>query len=156
MHLEKTDKRVTHPITADGEYYIARVGRCLEVRCRQTHAVLQVLEPPKEWGNNWLWSSCGFDGTFCVSLDVIRFVKIDSASQDPTGVSENRAPGRTPPPDDPQSARLDHNPREEPDRSLEASAMCQSDAVTNRQDPPGYRGDLARSSSRIHAGVSLM
>jgi hypothetical protein len=66
-----------YPIVADRDYYVVRAGRALEVRSQDTHAVLQVLEPPREWGDDWLWSDCGFDGLRCVPLDCIRFVRND-------------------------------------------------------------------------------
>jgi hypothetical protein len=69
-----SENQLVHRITTERAYYIAQVGRTLEIRARDTNTVLQVLEPPEEWGDDWLWSSCGFDGVRCVALDCICFV----------------------------------------------------------------------------------
>jgi len=71
------EKHNLHRINVDREYYVAQVGRTLEVKDRNTHAVLQVVEPPKEWADNWLWSCCEFDGSRCVAVDRIRLLRIN-------------------------------------------------------------------------------
>jgi hypothetical protein len=160
MYLSKTDNQITHPIIVDRDYYIARVGRCLEVRCKQTHAVLQVLEPPKEWGENWLWSSCGFDGTICVPLDVVRFVKTDAPTPSGTrstafGNSTYR-PVEPPPHVEPgvleraDAEQLGPNRQQHP--LFRSTALSSGDA---RRASRYHGDDAVRSSSRIHAGVSL-
>ena len=72
-----TTDRVVHRLATRREYYVARVGRALEIRCQSTDALIQILEPPAEWGDNWFWSCCRFDGLRCVPLDTIRFIKTD-------------------------------------------------------------------------------
>jgi hypothetical protein len=67
--------RIIHTIASAREYYVMQVGRALEVRARDTHAVLEVVRPPKEWGDDWLWSCCEFDGVQCVSVDHIRLLR---------------------------------------------------------------------------------
>ena len=66
---------IIHAVTTERDYYIAQVGRTLEIRACDTHAVLDIIEPPAEWGNNWLWSCCEFDGARCVAGNVIRLIR---------------------------------------------------------------------------------
>lgn len=157
MNPESTARQITHPITADRDYYIARVGRCLEVRCRQTHAVLQVFEPPREWGNSWLWSSCGFDGTSCVALDFIRFVRTDLPAVS-GGAFGQRVTRRAPPPQYPPRTGSERAGRDDVDHLPPRMPTFRPAIIPGREEPRrplGYR-DEARSSSRIQAGVSLM
>jgi len=84
--------RVVHRLVTRREYYVARVGRALEVRCQSTDALIQTLEPPAEWGDNWFWSCCRFDGLRCVPLDTIRFIKTDLSAL-PGGEPTSPKPG---------------------------------------------------------------
>ena len=70
-----SQERIIHPITTVRAYYVAQVGRSLEVRAQDTHAVLEVVEPPRKWGEDWLWSCCEFDGQRCVSLSQICLLR---------------------------------------------------------------------------------
>jgi hypothetical protein len=81
-----SEKHILHQVNADCACCVAQVGRTLEVRDRETHAVLQVIEPPKEWADNWLWSSCEFDGSTCVSVDCIHLLRTS-----PNGASARAA-----------------------------------------------------------------
>ena len=155
-----TDKHVVHSIAADCEYYIARVGRRLEVRSQHTHVVLQVIEPPAEWADNWLWSSCGFDGLRCVASNWVRLVRTDSAGRSVEEIaSARKAPGF--PPDAPQITH--RSAASEGDASLGQRACAHYDsppsdcspAGTIRETLAGCYGELFRSRSIIHAGVSL-
>jgi len=99
---------VVHRIAADRDYYLVQVGRALEVRARDTHAVLQVLEPPREWGDDWLWSSCGFDGLRCVPCDEVRFLRASPRSgkhaRNAVRTSQNTPDSARPEPDRGQPA----------------------------------------------------
>ena len=161
MHLSKTDNQITYPILVDRDYYIARVGRCLEVRCKQTHAVLQVLEPPREWGENWLWSSCGFDGTICVPLDVVRFIRNDSltAFRRPSDTAASRPARPAPASAEIEPGAIGRIESEHPGQGRQQHRAMRSAThsdTTFRLGTCHYGDDEARSSSRIHAGVSAM
>ena len=70
--------RILHPVRTDRQFYVFRVGRRLEVRAHDTHKVLQVIEPPADWGDQWLWSCVGFDGVRCVPLAAVSLVRLSS------------------------------------------------------------------------------
>jgi hypothetical protein len=98
-----TEDHVIQPIVAAGDYYVTRVGHTLEVRARDTHAVLQVLEPPREWGEDWLWSCCGFDGLRCVPLDRVCFIRANAQVSSTEGATSAGDGGR-PRPETPEAA----------------------------------------------------
>jgi hypothetical protein len=155
-----TDKHVVHSITADCEYYIARVGRRLEVRSQHTHTVLQVIEPPAEWGDNWLWSSCGFDGLRCVASNWVRLVRTESGGASAEGTASARKT-RGSPPDPPQITHRSSAAEGHTGQGQRACARYDSAPSSGPRDgtirgtPPGHCGEVFRSRSTIHAGVSL-
>lgn len=148
-----------HPIVVDRDYYVVRAGRALEVRSQDTHAVLQVLEPPQEWGDDWLWSDCGFDGLRCVPLDCIRFVRNDpnplvqgeACSEDGGDsrpvITVSRGESQAHPV--PNSKPLRPRPRHV------VSKTAEPEGLSGRGAPLAYSGDVARCRSMIQPGVSL-
>ena len=73
-----SENRILHPISETQPYYVTRVRRTLEVRVEATHEVVDVIEPPAEWGDKWLWSYIGFDGVRCVPIDAISLIRLDA------------------------------------------------------------------------------
>jgi len=139
---------VTHALAADGDYYILRSGRTLQVRSRATHAVLQIIEPPVEWGSDWMWSSCEFDGTRCVAVDRVRLLRTNGqrAPCEPVPApDDNRAP--TAPSFGPQSCLTPAAPPAQPPaaRAVNAAPSDGRDvrpATPQRRD--GHAGHVAQ------------
>jgi hypothetical protein len=140
------NRHVIHRIEADRDYEIAQVGRTLEIRARETNAVLQVLEPPAEWGNDWLWSCCRFNGARCVDSGCVRFVRTAAGTAQrkpkapPNGDSQpHQAPPET------QSSGTSAQPAQD------GSRLSRETVAALRDWQNGYRADGGPRQAGPHA-----
>ena len=120
-----SENRIHHPIRVTQPYYVTRVSRTLEIRVEATHEVVEVIEPPAEWGDKWLWSYIGFDGVRCVPMDAVSLIRLDVRPLTVTGNAASQ------PHDEPWFVREsfrpslpgDHQPLSSADRREQESGL---------------------------------